>query len=99
MLQIRQGIFETNSSSCHSICIVKKSDYEKWQNGELVYNDVKSKLVTHDEMKLDLCDWYDEDDFKTFEEYEDDYSFEHYEQFYTSESGDEIVIFGEYGYC
>ena len=34
-IQIRKGVFETNSSSEHTISIVKKSDFDKWKNGEL----------------------------------------------------------------
>ena len=34
---IRNGVFETNSSSTHSITMCTKSDYEKWKNGELYY--------------------------------------------------------------
>ena len=33
--QIRQGVFETNSSSEHSIAIVSKNDFERWKKGEL----------------------------------------------------------------
>lgn len=32
MIQIRGNVFETNSSSTHSLTIVSKSDYEAWQN-------------------------------------------------------------------
>jgi hypothetical protein len=38
-LQIRRGIFETNSSSTHSITMVMKSDYDRWRNGELYMYD------------------------------------------------------------
>lgn len=34
--QIRQGVFETNSSSEHAIAIVAYNDYERWKKGELV---------------------------------------------------------------
>lgn len=34
MKQIRRGVFETNSSSTHSITMCLKSDYDKWCNGE-----------------------------------------------------------------
>ena len=34
--QIRQGVFETNSSSEHSLAVVAYNDYERWKNGELV---------------------------------------------------------------
>lgn len=33
--QIRTGVFETNSSSEHSISIVKKSNFEQWKAGKL----------------------------------------------------------------
>ena len=28
--QVRCGVFETNSSSVHSLCMCMESDYEKW---------------------------------------------------------------------
>lgn len=34
--QIRRGVFETNSSSTHSLTMCLKSDYDKWANGELL---------------------------------------------------------------
>lgn len=42
MLQVRHGVFETNSSSTHSVSVslkhsiimCNKSDYEAWKNGE-----------------------------------------------------------------
>lgn len=36
MKTIRFGTFETNSSSCHSLIIVSKSDFEKFQKNEMV---------------------------------------------------------------
>ncbi len=33
--QIRRCVFETNSSSTHSITMCLKSDYDKWQNGDM----------------------------------------------------------------
>jgi beta-galactosidase GanA len=38
MKSIRRGLFETNSSSVHSLSIVSKSDFEKWKKGELLFN-------------------------------------------------------------
>lgn len=35
MKQIRQGLFETNSSSEHSLSIMKEADYEAWKNDEI----------------------------------------------------------------
>lgn len=33
--QIRRGVFETNSSSTHSLCIMMKKDYDRWQEEDL----------------------------------------------------------------
>lgn len=33
--QIRRGVFETNSSSTHSLTMMMKSDYDRWQNENL----------------------------------------------------------------
>lgn len=33
--QIRRGVYETNSSSCHSITMCMESDYDRWQEGNL----------------------------------------------------------------
>ena len=38
MKQIRRGVFETNSSSTHSITMCMKEDYDKWVNGETYLN-------------------------------------------------------------
>ena len=58
--QIRRGVFETNSSSTHSLTMMMKSDYERWENeGLYMYQGsgwswdfnkpVKNHLYTKDE--------------------------------------------------
>lgn len=58
--QIRRGVFETNSSSTHSLTMMMKSDYERWERenlylfngwiGEWEFNyPVKGYLYTRDE--------------------------------------------------
>jgi hypothetical protein len=37
--QIRKGVFETNSSSTHSITMMMKKDYERWHNEKLYWFD------------------------------------------------------------
>ena len=39
MKQIRRGVFETNSSSTHSLTMCMKEDYDKWVNGEVYLNE------------------------------------------------------------
>ena len=38
MIQIRNGVFETNSSSTHSLVMCMKNDYDKWANREVYLN-------------------------------------------------------------
>ena len=38
MKQMRRGVFETNSSSTHSLTICTEEEFEKWQNGELLFD-------------------------------------------------------------
>lgn len=47
--RIRCGVFETNSSSTHSICICTKEDYDKWKNGEMLYDRYNEELVSLDD--------------------------------------------------
>ena len=35
-IQIRHGVFETNSSSVHSVTILNDEDYNKWINGKTI---------------------------------------------------------------
>ena len=61
MIQIREGVFETNSSSTHSICMCLKSEYEAWRNGDVIYDSYREKLITADELReyVNLSDWYE----------------------------------------
>ena len=58
--QIRRGVFETNSSSTHSLTMMMKSDYKRWKEEELYLYDgsgwgwefskpVENQLYTRDE--------------------------------------------------
>ena len=127
MIQIRQGVFETNSSSTHSITIASESDFDKWKNGDVYLNEgwwsgsnnpnEDKTFLTKDEA-INLLEYYGyykgnenlsdmsdaeiNDVFRnreiyTFENYWSDY-LENYEERYTTEHGDVVVAFGQYGY-
>ena len=60
MRRIRRNVFETNSSSTHSLTMMMKSDYVRWKNEQLYLFDgsgcgwefvkpVKNRLYTRDE--------------------------------------------------
>ena len=44
--QIRRGVFETNSSSVHSLTMCMESDFNKWVAGELVWDRWEEELVS-----------------------------------------------------
>ena len=146
MINVRNGLFETNSSSTHSLIICTKDEFEGWKEGKLLYDMYEDKfidnyLLSEDKKLSKLKEYYDDsikkDFYKDFNDLSKEeirklsiqavdggYMFpdidsledsdsgcytysgywnrhnelEEYEEFYTSESGDEIVIFGEYGY-
>ena len=49
MKKIRFGVFETNSSSTHTLCMCTKEEYKKFKKGEMFYNNNEEKLMTPDE--------------------------------------------------
>ena len=92
MKQIRHGVFETNSSSTHSICICTQEEYDKWMRGEMIYDNYNDKLVP---IPDDMSNKYR---YRTYDAYCNDYELEGYEEKFTTPSGDKMVVFGEYGY-
>ena len=93
MIQIRRGVFETNSSSTHTITICTKAEYEDFKQGRLLVNPWEGTLSAP-------CDidptW--REDYYTYEQWcERDY-LEGYEKEYTTPGGEKIVAFGEYGF-
>ena len=65
--QIRRGVFETNSSSVHSLTMCSAEEYEKWKNGEVLFWKWKDKFGTKEEIiaelkKSSLFSKYDLDD-------------------------------------
>ena len=49
MITVRPNTFETNSSSTHSLCIVAADQYDKFANGEMLYDLCDEKLITFEE--------------------------------------------------
>lgn len=50
MRQIRRNVFETNSSSTHSITMCSKDEYDRWRKGELYLGRWGSEFKTRDEL-------------------------------------------------
>lgn len=50
MIQIRDNVFETNSSSTHSLTIVPKSVYDEWvDDNNILFYPEENSFVTYDE--------------------------------------------------
>ena len=109
-VQVRKGLFETNSSSVHTLVMCSNSDVDKWKKGEMVYDKYEGELIpTTDE---NYCKWKEmsdeekEDeyvlyDYLTYEDFFDNWEAIEYETFYnsyTTEKGETVVAFGYYGH-
>lgn len=95
MIQIRCGVFETNSSSTHSLIICTDEEYKKWQNNELIldrYYDTLEPMPSDDELEDDS--WR----YVKYDEYDDKIDMEGFDSTYTTPSGDVIHVFGWYGH-
>lgn len=71
---IRQGVFETNSSSTHSITICSKEDYDLWEKGEILFKKYsKDQFITKEEAikVLENSKWYKDLDYNDEEAVED----------------------------
>lgn len=77
----REAVFETNSSSTHSLVILSKKDYEAWKNDEVVLDlyaeevrplDPNRKIVRNEDGSIIYNDKHYEDMYDLMEnEYED----------------------------
>ena len=90
---VRQGVFETNSSSVHSLTICTPEEYDRWEKGEMIFDNRTEKLI---ELKdIDSSSKYR---YETVEEYNSGCSdYETFEHRHTTKSGDQIVVFGYHG--
>lgn len=97
--QIRRGVFETNSSSVHSLTMCMESDFNKWVAGELVWSRWGDELVPiTDEIKKSMEE--DTREYLTYEQF-NDYDYIYYETFedsYTTPNGETVKSFGYHGH-
>lgn len=94
--QIRMGVWETNSSLCHSLSMCTKEQFEKWKNGEIWWNrwdevfEPIEENINEDKKEKRGCITYEE-----FEELEYE---EVFEQEYTTPNGETVIAFGYAGH-
>lgn len=103
-IQVRRGVFETNSSSVHSLCMCSKNDYDRWKNGELFYNSYCDELVENSdrvqESRRECEENGYQNDYMTYEEFWDfvSYNFDELSKKYKTKTGEEVIAFGYYGH-
>lgn len=84
MIQIRNGVFETNSSSTHSLSL---SDFQLWKNGLCYFDDRRVKF-TPSLSKNDYLKDHPEvrrSDLYTFEDYFDEHALHMFANFVDAE--------------
>lgn len=97
--QIRRGVFETNSSSVHSLTMCMESDFDKWVAGELVWSRYGDELVPiTDKVKKSMEN--DEGEYLTYDQFNDwNYlDYETFEKTYNTPNNESVVAFGYYGH-
>lgn len=67
-VQIRRGVFETNSSMTHALTLCTADDFYKWQEGEMYWNRWDERLQYVDEVNKIL-----EEDYKDAKERSPEY--------------------------
>jgi len=102
MIQIRNNVFETNSSSTHSITICTEDKFNRWKNGELVLKDYPEVLVKKSSLSKEDIDMIDSDDnedrsYLTYKQWQQHECLSTYTKKYTPKVGEPIVAFGVYG--
>lgn len=112
-IQVRRGVFETNSSNTHSLTICTADEYEKFRNNELYYDfgslltkeQVKEKYNRYKKAKWYRGETFDEwfenrienGSYSTYDTFGSKY-LEQFKEDFTTPSGDKMVAFGEFGY-
>ena len=91
--QIRRGVFETNSSSVHSLTICSQEEYDAWVKGEMILDTHSDKFINASEAENDA--WR----YQSYSNYQSRCNdLETFTEKHTTKSGDKIVAFGYSGY-
>lgn len=93
-IKIRQGVFETNSSSTHSLVICTADEYAAFKNGDLMLDAYSEKLIPLDQNAIKE----DRYQFKTYDNWDSgDWVEDTFFRRIKTAHGDEIVCFGAFG--
>lgn len=95
--QIRFNVFETNSSSVHSLVLCTKQDYDRWVSGEVVVDFHSRNPIIPVDIEEYEDDKYQDDNFTTYKQWLR-MEGETFMRTIKTSAGEEIVAFGYYGY-
>lgn len=111
MYTIRQSVFETNSSSTHSLILCSDEDYKKLRNEELFIGEddelttkeqrnkrINSILAEHPEYDVDDLDVYSWELPKTLNQWIGNEYLEYGEDKFTTKNGEIVHAVYKYGY-
>ena len=111
MKSIRRGVFETNSSSTHSITMCAAEDYEAWKQGKMYFDSRNDKFLTMDDILEKFSDLNlppnrnnvddvlkDHDIFSYKGYFENESELEDFSGTFTTKGGEKVMAFGKYGY-
>ena len=78
--QIRRGVFETNSSSVHTLAITTSTDWDRFEKGELLMKDYPYEISFVDANSVDKEQVFTTDKYDDGEYYSD-YDYMTYDAF------------------
>ena len=102
-LQVRRNVFETNSSSVHSITMCTEEDFKAWKKGLKYFDSWNECLIDAKDVALsknsDDEDKYDDKQYLGYNEYWEHYEeeFEGFEEKFITPGGEKVIAFGYYG--
>lgn len=99
-IQIRQGVFETNSSSTHSLTMCSGEEYDRWVNGEVVLYGGKFISLQEAVEKEKASKWYygELDNLETLDDEEKGIALRKYEIYTYENYNDEYLEWFEDSY-
>ena len=109
MKSIRRNVFETNSSSTHSMSICTREDYDNWKKGKVFFDSDNNKFITREQAmekfpdlnlpkgRNSIEDVLRDYEIYTYENYNDS-NLEEFSSNFTTPGGEKVVAFGKYGY-
>ena len=99
-VQVRLGMFETNSSSVHTLTMCSRKQLEDWKKGDVVYDEDSNDFVPIDELnESDLAE-LDHETYYTYEGFYESFGewYETFERRQILDNGQEVIGFGYFGH-